>query len=108
MHLCGLKILTSFDSGIVHLDAGSTMQSNNEKVLKTIYSEYRNKTIFWHKYLYSREKNFLMKGWCKLCFGYMLMIQHVLSIVKILKGKNAEVEAFRRGVKDGKAYIKGG
>lgn len=106
MHLCGLKILTSFDSGIVHLDAGSTMQGNKEKVLKTIYSEYRNKTIFWHKYLYSHEKNFLMKGWCRLCFGYMLMIQYVLSVVKLLKGKNAEVEAFRRGVKDGKAYIR--
>ena len=106
MHLCGLKILTSFDSGIVHLDAGSTMQGNKEKVLRTIYSEYRNKTIFWHRYLYSRESNFLMKGWCRLCFGYMLMIQHALSIVKLLKEKSAEVEAFRRGVKDGKAYIR--
>ena len=49
MHLCGLKILTSFDSGIVHLDAGSTMQATDDKVLKTIYSEFRNKTIFWYK-----------------------------------------------------------
>lgn len=106
MHLCGLKILTSFDSGIVHLDAGSTMQASNEKELKVIYSEYRNKTIFWYKYLYRYEKNLLMKGWCQLCFGYMLAVQHVRSLVKLLKGKRSEVEAFRKGVKDGKEYNK--
>ena len=106
MHLCGLKILTSFDSGIIHLDAGSTMQASDEKVLKVIYSEFRNKTIFWYKYLYSQEKNLLMKGWCCICFGYMLAIQHVRSLVKLMKGKKTEVEAFRKGVKDGKDYIK--
>jgi GT2 family glycosyltransferase len=106
MHLCGLKILTSFDSGIVHLDAGSTMQASDEKVLKVIYSEFRNKTIFWYKYLYSQEKNLWMKGWCCICFGYMIAIQHVRSLVKLMKGKKTEVEAFRKGVKDGKDYIK--
>ncbi|MBR3982589.1 MAG: glycosyl transferase family 2 [Bacteroidaceae bacterium] len=106
MHLCGLKILTSFDSGIVHLDAGSTMQSSNDKILKVIYSEYRNKIIFWYKYIYGHETNMLLKFWCKVCLGYMLMVQHILSILKLLKGKRAEVEAFRKGVKDGRIYIK--
>lgn len=106
MHLCGLKILTSFDSGIVHLDAGSTMQTSNEKTLKVIYSEFRNKTIFWYKYLYSREKNPLMKGWCLMCFGYMLVMQYILSLVKLVKGKKAEVKAFREGVKDGRNFIR--
>lgn len=105
MHMCGLKILTSFDSGIVHLDAGSTMQTSDEKVLKVIYSEFRNKTIFWYKYLYSQEKNLLMKGWCRICFGYMLAIQYVCSLVKLINGKKTEVEAFRKGVKDGKDLV---
>ena len=106
MHLCGLKVLTSFDSGIVHLDAGSTMQASDEKVLRVIYSEFRNKTIFWYRYIYSCEKNLLMKAWSQLCFGYMLTVQHVLSIIKLLKGKKAEVDAFRKGVRDGKEYIR--
>lgn len=106
MHLCGLKIITSFDSGIIHLDAGSTMQASDEKVLKVIYSEFRNKTIFWYKYLYSQEKNLWLKGWCCICLGYMLAIQHVRSLVKLIKGKKTEVEAFRKGVKDGRDYIK--
>lgn len=106
MHLCGLKVLTSFDSGIVHLDAGSTMQSNDEKILRVIYSEFRNKTIFWHRYIYSNEKNLLMKSWSRICYGYMLAVQHLFSIVKLLKGKKDEVHAFRKGVRDGWGYIK--
>ena len=105
MHLCGLKILTSFDSGIIHLDAGSTMQTSDEKVLKVIYSEFRNKTIFWYKYLYSQEQNLWMKCWCCICFGYMIAIQHVRSLVKLIKGTKTEVEAFRKGVKDGKDFV---
>lgn len=106
MHFNGLKVLTSFDSGIVHLDAGSTMQASEEKVLRVIYSEFRNKTIFWHRYIYSCEKNLLMKGWSRICYGYMLAVQHGRSIIKLLKGKKAEVHAFRKGVRDGWEYVK--
>lgn len=107
MHLCGLKVLTSFDSGIVHLDAGSTMQANDEKVLKVIYSEFRNKTIFWHRYIYSCEANLLMRGWSCVCYGYMLAVQYLRSIIKLLKGKKTEVEAFRKGVRDGIGEVRG-
>lgn len=106
MHLCGLKVLTSFDSGIIHLDAGSTMQSSNDKILKVIYSEYRNKIIFWYKYIYKHETNMFLKFWCIGCLGYMLIVQYFLSILKLLKGKKDEVKAFRKGVKDGMEYIK--
>ena len=106
MHLCGLKVLTSFDSGIIHLDAGSTIQFSNDKILKVIYSEFRNKVIFWYKYIYRYETNILLKFWCKVCLGYMLMVQYILTIFKLLKGKRAEVGAFRKGVKDGIIYIK--
>lgn len=106
MHLGGLKVLTSFDSGIVHLDAGSTMQASEEKVLKVIYSEYRNKTIFWHKYIYGKEKNMVLRIWCRFCFGYMLAVQHLRSVIKLVKGKKSEVEAFRLGIRDGREFVK--
>lgn len=105
MHLCGLKVLTSFDSGIIHLDAGTTVRSSNDKILKVIYSEYRNKIIFWYKYIYKQETDMLLKFWCKVCLEYMLIVQHILSILKLLKGKRIEVEAFRKGVKDGRIYV---
>lgn len=106
MHLYGFKLLTSFDSGIIHLDAGSTMQSSDDKILKVIYSEYRNKIIFWYKYIYKYETKIIWKLWCKVCLGYMLMLQYVLSALKLLKGKRAEVNAFLDGVKDGMEYIR--
>lgn len=105
MHLCGLKILTSFDSGIVHLDAGSTMQTSNEKIMKIIYSEYRNKTIFWYKYIFSMEKNWLMKTWSSLCYGYAMGVQYINSFLKQIRGKKTEAVAFRSGVADGWKYI---
>ena len=106
MHLCGLKALTTFNSGIIHLDAGSTMQASDEKVLKVIYSEFRNKTIFWYKYIYTNEKNFLMKWWSCFCFIYMLMIWYICIIFKPQKGKGTEVRTFQRGLKDGWKYIR--
>lgn len=45
MYLNGLKILTSYDSEIVHLDAGSST-GNVDRTCKVIYSEYKNKLIF--------------------------------------------------------------
>lgn len=106
MHLCGLKLLTSFDSGIIHLDAGSTIQYSEEKVLKVIYSEYRNKTIFWYKYIYGQEKNPLMEGWSLLCYGYAIGIQYLNSFLKQIRGRKAEAEAFRKGILDGWLFIK--
>ena len=105
MHLCGLKVLTSFDSGIVHMDAGSTMQASNEKILKIIYSEYRNKTIFWYKYIFSMEKNWLMKSWSSLCYGYAMGVQYINSFLKQIRGKKTEAVAFRNGIADGWKYI---
>lgn len=102
MHLCGLKVLTSFDSGIVHLDAGSAMQASNEKLLKVIYSEFRNKTIFWYKYIYSREKNQLTKAWSILCYTYSMGVQF-LNLK--LKGTNIEAIALKNGVIDGWKFI---
>ena len=105
MHLCGLKVLTSFDSGIVHMDAGSTMQASNEKILKIIYSEYRNKTIFWYKYIFSMEKNWLMKSWSSICYGYAIGVQYINSFLKQIRGKKSEAVAFRNGIVDGWRYI---
>lgn len=106
MHLCGLRILTSFDSGIVHLDAGSTIKSSDEKILKVIYSEYRNKTIFWYKYIYKQEHHFLKKIWCVICYSYVIAIQYLNSCLKKFRGNTAESDAFRCGFKDGWKYIK--
>ncbi len=52
MHLLGLKVLTSFDSGIIHLDAGSATANTPNRIARLIYSEYRNKLIFWYRFIF--------------------------------------------------------
>lgn len=49
MHLAGLKILTHYNSGFIHLDAGTAVASS-QKAVKIAYSEARNNYIFNHLY----------------------------------------------------------
>lgn len=81
MHCCGLKQLTHFSSGIIHLDAGSTTQSL-DKVRTLIYADFRFKTIFWHRFIFLPEKFFLLKIWDCICIGYALLFTLLISVVK--------------------------
>lgn len=105
MYLNGLKILTSYDSGIVHLDAGSST-GNVDRTCKVIYSEYRNKLIFWYRFLYSNERNFLLKFWKITCITYVYSLQSLNAGYKLLRGKKKEANAFLSGVKDALHFIK--
>lgn len=105
MHLCGLKVLTSFDSGIVHLDAGSTTANTEDRIARLIYSEYRNKLIFWYKFIYTERKSLIGKLFALLAIGYVYAFQFI-KYVLLCKGniKNA----FIRGVRNAKDYIENG
>lgn len=98
MYLNGLKLLISFDSGIVHLDAGSTMAGSEERMSKHIYSEYRNKTIFWRSFIYPNRSVKLLS---LLAFGYMLGVQCVKYFAQHLMGKKVRWQAFRKGLREG-------
>lgn len=80
MYKKGLKILTSYDSGIEHLDAGTTISKDKEKTL--IYADFRFKSIFWHRFIYLPEKTFLLKCWDILCIAYTLFFTLFISFVK--------------------------
>lgn len=105
MYLNGLKILTSYDSGIVHLDAGSSTGSV-DRTCKVIYSEYRNKLIFWYRFLYSNERNFFLRFWKIACIIYVYGLQSINAAYKLLKGKREEANAFFNGTKDALYFIR--
>lgn len=105
MYLSGLKILTSYDSGIVHLDAGSST-GNVDRTCKVIYSEYRNKLIFWHRFIYSNEKNYLLRLWKIACITYVYGLQSVNAGYKLLRWKREEANAFFRATKDALNFIR--
>lgn len=105
MYLSGLKILTSYDSEIVHLDAGSST-GNVDRTCKVIYSEYRNKLIFWHRFIYSNEKNYLLRLWKIACIIYVYVLQSINATYKLLKGRKKEARVFFLGIKDALIFIK--
>lgn len=81
MHLKGLKVLTSFDSGIVHLDAGSARISE-EAEKRIIFGDFRFKTIFWHRFIYNCEKSILLKIWGIICISYAFLFALIISLIK--------------------------
>lgn len=81
MHLCGLKVLTIYDSGIVHLDAGSTMLSMDKK-RSMIYSDFWFKTVFWHRFIYKPERNCIIRCYDFICIAYALLFTLFISLIK--------------------------
>lgn len=104
MYLNKLKVLTSFDSGIVHLDAGSST-GYSDKITKLIYSEYRNKLIFWYRFIYKSENNVLLKCWKIICIFYMLGLQSIKALYRFIKGERKEALAFINGVHNAYKFI---
>ena len=81
MYLMGLKVLTLFDSGIVHLDAGSTLQSYDKDKTR-IYCDLRFRTIFWHRFIFLPETNIFKRFWSVLCIGYTFFFTLLISLLK--------------------------
>lgn len=81
MHLCGLKIFTIYDSGIVHLDAGSTMMSMDKK-RSMIYSDFWFKTVFWHRFIYKPERGCVVRCYDFICLTYALLFTLFISLIK--------------------------
>ena len=84
MHCMGLKVLTHYQSGIEHLDAG-TSRISQEKEYKVIYSDFYFKCIFWHRFIFLPERNFALKLWSVVCILYPLMFTIFISAVKFNK-----------------------
>lgn len=106
MYKYGLKVLTSFDSGIEHLDASSTVENSNEKTEKLVYSEYRNKLIFWHRFIFLPEKNPLLKLWSVIALFYAYSIQGIKYGAKYVLGDKRMPSAYKNGLADGLSYIR--
>lgn len=80
MYLNGLKVMTLYDCGIIHLDAGRNQTPAKEAEL--IGRDFRFKVIFWHRFIFIPEKRMLMKFWDMCCIGYALFFTLVISLVK--------------------------
>lgn len=99
MYLRGLKQITVFNTGIIHMDAGTTLVSV-DKEKRLIYSDFRFKTIFWHRYIYMPHKGLLNRMLDFVAIIYTFAIALLISLAKfridILKIKiSAIVDAIK-------------
>ena len=101
MYLHGLKILTWYDHQIQHLDGGGNHSPEKERML--IYSDFRFKTIFWHRFIFTPDRNLLLKFWSFICIVYALGF--TLSI-SLLKGQWDIFKLKRKAIKDARAFLK--
>ena len=92
MHLAGLRQLTLFGSGILHLDAGSALQ-NTDREKRMVEADYFFRKIFWTRFIQEPERNPLFRVWNKICISYFYFFGLTVSL---LKGDN---EMFRRKLK---------
>lgn len=81
MYRYGLKQITLFNSGIKHLDAGSTLQ-NTEKDKTRIYCDFRFKTIFWHRFIFLPETSWLVRLWSIIYLTYTFTFSLLISLCK--------------------------
>ena len=102
MYKKGMKVLTSYNSGIEHLDAGTTIKSRDkEKTL--IYADFRFKTIFWHRFIFLPETALILKLWDVLCLGYAFTFTLLISI---LKGDFDILKLKWSAIKNGISFLK--
>lgn len=105
MHLNDLKIGTSMDSGIIHLDAGTAVQTSQDKEIKLLYSEVRNQIIFWHRFIKPRNKN-LSAIWARICIEHYKGIRRLLALKNKLRGNKSQWQAVNKAIEDANTFTK--
>ncbi len=98
-YLMGYKQLTLFNSGIIHLDAGTSMVSS-EREQRLIYSDLWFRRIFWDRFIQKPETSKPMRTYNILCIAYLVTFSLLSSLLKfrfdILKIKLSALEDARQ------------
>lgn len=81
MYLSGLKVITLYTDKVVHMDAGTSIPGT-EKEKMMIYSDFRFKMIFWHRFIFLPDRGF-SRIYDVMSIMYMLMFGFLVSAVKL-------------------------
>lgn len=67
--LRGYKTIVVADASYIHMDAKTSTRNNKPNVL---YSTMFNRVIFWHRFIYSMQKNAVQRSIAKVAFAYRI------------------------------------
>lgn len=81
MYKRGLKSITWYKHGVIHLDAGNNMTLEKEKA--RLYGDTYFKIIFWHRFIFMPEKNTLLRMKVCLALMYTFLMSLLISIIKM-------------------------
>lgn len=101
MYCCGLKQLTWYNHQFVHLDAGGNMTLEKERM--RLYGDIYFKIIFWHRFIYTPEKYWILRVWSRLCVYYYLIFTLLMSLSK---GDVAMLKTKSKAIKDARMYLR--
>lgn len=80
MYLRGMKVMTYYDHGIEHLDGGNNTSADKERTL--VYSDFRFKTIFWHRFILKPDRSILTKFSSCIALAYTFAFAFMVSVIK--------------------------
>lgn len=103
-YLMGYTTIVVTNADYVHADARTSIQNNN---LKPRYCESFNKTVFWHRFIFPKEKNGAGRLLARFCFGYkkVFTLLYACFTVTFKKVDKKSLELTKQGYKDAYQYI---
>lgn len=102
--LMGLKTIIVSDAKYEHLDAKTSTRNNKSSVL---FSRGFNRLVFWHRFIYTQQKNIIEKGLAQAAFCYYLLWVQIQYFSSVLRHRMtfAEWSEWRNGFRAAKKYL---
>lgn len=88
-----------------HMDAKTSTRNNKPSVM---YSMAYNRIVFWHRFVYSMQRDSLHRAFARAALNYRLSWQWGIEWIRCFLGKlsREEKRILRQGTKDGFAFLK--
>ncbi|MBQ2687760.1 MAG: glycosyltransferase [Clostridia bacterium] len=83
----GYKTIVVSNAFYEHLDAKTSKNGNKPNV---IYSSVFNRVVFWHRFIYSLQKNILCKILAVIAFWYKITCSFIIDNIYYILGKTTK------------------
>ena len=102
--LMGYKTVVVPSAYYEHLDAKTSTRNNKPAAL---YSTTFNRVVFWHRFIYSQQNNFVFRGIARIAFFYRMQWMCLWDYIAVIRKKLTidDYKILRKGYLDGWEYI---
>lgn len=102
--LMGYKTVVVSNAYYEHLDAKTSTRNNKPAAL---YSTTFNRVVFWHRFIYSVQNNFVSRKIARIAFFYRMQWMRLWDYIAVIRRKLTieDYNTLRKGYLDGWEYI---